>query len=191
MKKRGNREKKLIKVKRIIKGNSFLIFVRYIILLLVIFSLPIIYLIFTPLTIYFSSLLLEIFFRQVLVHESTIIINSNIFVQIIPACVAGSAYLLLLIINLLVPMDLKKRIYSIFFSCLFLLVFNVLRIFLLIILYNKNPALFYLTHKSLWYFLSTIFVIGIWFLVVKIFRIIEIPFYTDMKYLIKIIKKKK
>lgn len=159
--------------------------IRYLLLLALMFSLPIIYWIFTPMTIYLSAFFLKIFFNQVLVYQNFLVIDSKIFTQLIPACIAGSAYLLLLILNLSVPMKIKTRIYSILFSFLILLLLNTLRISLLTILYKDNLALFNTTHMIFWYFLSTIFVMGIWFLTAKIFSIKEIPVYSDIKCLIK------
>ena len=167
------------------KKNYLSMSLRYLLLLALMFSLPIIYWIFTPMTIYVSAFFLKIFFNQVSVYQNFLSINSKIFIQLIPACIAGSAYLLLLILNLSVSMKIKTRIYSILFSFLILLLLNTLRISLLTILYKDNLTLFNTTHMIFWYFLSTIFVIEIWFLTAKIFLIKEIPVYTDIKGLIK------
>ena len=162
--------------------------IRYLILLGLTFSLPLIYLIFTPMTIYPSAKLLSLFYK-IAIYENIIVINSTTFIQIIPACVAGSAYLLLLILNLSIPMKLKKRVQSILFSFILLLTINILRISVLSGWYHKNMLFFDFTHAFFWYVLSTIFVIFIWLLIIKIFSIKEIPFYTDFKYLINDIKK--
>ena len=37
--------------------------------------------------------------------------------------------------------------------------------------------------EVLWYLGSTLFVIGIWFIEVKLFKIKEIPIYSDIKFL--------
>ena len=73
----------------------------------------------------------------------------------------------------------------ILFSFAFLLVVNILRIFLLIMIYIKGYYFFDITHKLFWYLISIIFVIGIWFTEVRLFRIKEIPFYSDIKFLYK------
>ena len=39
---------------------------------------------------------------------------------------------------------------------------------------------FDITHKIFWYSLSILFVVGIWFLEVKLFKIKSIPFYSDI-----------
>ncbi len=161
---------------------------RYLILLALVISLPIIYKILTPLTVYFVAGLLKIFY-QVFISGDIITIFPKTIIQIIPACVAGSAYLLLLILNLTVAMKWKTRIYSILFSVSLLFILNILRIFILTILLINNFQFFDFTHKLFWYVLSTVFVVGIWLLTVKIFSIKEIPAYSDIKYLIKNIKK--
>ena len=168
--------------------KSYFIFLRYIFLLLLAFSLPIIYKIFTPLTLYPVAELLSLIY-DVKITQNFILINSEKLIQLIPACIAGSAYLLLLILNLSTPIKLKKRIYSILLSISPLLILNILRIFFLAVLYENGSPFFDLTHKLLWYGLSIIFVIGIWFLIVKIFSIHEIPIYSDFKFFLKSIKK--
>ena len=153
------------------------------------FSLPLIYKIFTPLTIYPTSYLLKIFY-QIEISQNLIIIKPETFIKIIPACVAGSAYLLLLILNLTIPIEIKKRIKSILLSFLILLVLNIFRILTLSIWYHEAVPFFDFTHILFWYRLSTIFVIAIWFYTVKKLKIKEIPVYTDFKFFIKNIKKK-
>lgn len=170
--------------------NIISMIVRYIILLLSAFSLPLIYEILTPITLFSLSNLLKLFFNNISLNQNLIIINSNHFIEIIPACVAGSAYLLLLILNLSVPMNFKKRIYSLIFSFSILSVLNILRIFIFSILFYNNFLFLDFIHKFFWYVLSTVFVIGIWFFAVKIFEIKEIPVYSDLKFLIKIISRK-
>ncbi len=154
------------------------------------FLIDIIYFVMTPLTIYSSFRILDVFFKNIWISDNIIVIGFD-KIQIIDPCVAGSAYLLLLILNLSVPMNWKKRFYSILFSFSLLLVLNVLRIVLLAVLYSFDSIFFDFTHKLFWYVLSSVFVIGIWFLVVKIFSIKEVPFYSDIKYFLKRIKSKK
>lgn len=168
----------------------YLIFLRYILLLAFMFSLPIIYKIFTPLTIYPLVFLLGLFFKNVALTGSLITINYQTFISIIPACIAGSAYLLLLILNLSVPMDYKKRISSLIFSAVFLLFLNIVRLLLLSLLYSSGSPMFDFTHKLFWYLLSTIFVVAIWLITCKVFKIKEIPVYTDISFMIRTIKKK-
>ena len=168
----------------LLKDKRFLILIRYLILLALIFTLPLIYKILTPLTINITTILLKLFYN-VDIYNELIIINYTTFILIIPACIAGSAYLLLLILNLTVPIKLDKRMKSIILSFLILFILNILRIFLFAILYHNKIPFVDFTHKFFWYFLSTIFVILIWFFITKKFSIKEIPVYTDFKYLFK------
>lgn len=161
------------------------IFLRYIIIVLV--ALPnlwLFYFIFTPLTLYPVYFLLNLFFDVFL--TGSIINLQNHVIEIIGACVAGSAYYFLLALNLSIPkIKLQKRLKMIVFSFAFLLIMNILRIFLLSLFFISDSYLFDITHKLFWYFLSTIFVVGIWFIEVKLFKIKEIPFYSDAKFLYK------
>jgi exosortase/archaeosortase family protein len=164
--------------------NKELIFlpIRYLILLGLMFTLPIIYKILTPLTVTSTAGILRLFY-QLTINQNIMTINSTI-IQIIPACVAGSAYLLLLILNLSTPIKAQQRTLSLLFSLGLLFTLNILRIIILTILAVQNSQLFDITHKLFWYLLSTIFVIGIWFLTTKLFDIKQIPVYSDIKFLV-------
>jgi len=171
------------------KTSIPLVLIRYLILLIItLTSLPLIYKIFTPLTTYPTKALLSLFYDVVL-NNVIITINNQTFIQVIPACIAGSAYLLLLILNLTMPMNIKKRIKTILFSFATLLIINILRIFIFSIWYHNKVPFFDLTHKLFWFVLSIFFVIGVWFLTIKVFSIKEIPVYTDFKFILKSIKK--
>jgi len=174
------------------KRNKILgLAIRYLILLLIgILGTSFFYLIFSFLTIQPVYLLLQIFFNPSL--ASNIIIINNLPIEIIGACIAGSAYYLLLILNLSMPnIKLGKRILLLLFSFSFLLILNILRIFLLSVLYVSQFSFFDITHKLFWYVGSIVFVVGIWFLSVSLFKIKEIPFYSDIKSLVKDLKGKR
>lgn len=169
-------------------SRSIHIVIRYLILLGLIFTLPLIYKILTPITINLTSSLLNLFYK-ISVNNDIIIINSQTFIQIIPACVAGSAYLLLIILNLSVPMKTKKRLQSISLGIIIFFLANIIRITILASWYHNELPFFDFTHSLTWYAGSTILILAIWFLLVKIFSIKEIPLYTDLKFLVRNIKK--
>ena len=146
------------------------------------FYTPIISNILLVLTIYPANLLVNIFYPA-FVYSSFIVV-SLIAIEIIPACLAVSAYFLLLSLNILTPMARKKRILTLIFSGIALLVFNILRIVVLILLRVNNSVYFESIHKFIWYFLSTVFVIAIWFISAYLFKIKNIPFYSDFKSLL-------
>lgn len=160
--------------------------IRYLILILIAFpGLILFYKIFNPLTIYPSYWLFQIFF-DASIYSNIILLDNSLVVEIVPACVMGSAYYLLLILNLSIPnIKLKKRLLMILTSFIALLVINILRIVFLGALYNIGSIWGDPLHTFFWYFLSIVFVIGIWFAQVKIFKIKDIPFYTDLKFLFK------
>ena len=164
--------------------------VRYVILIFI--ALPNLYLfyfIFTPLTVYPVYSLLKLFF-DVSVTGTIINVVDGFPIEIISACVAGSAYYLLLILNLSTPkIKLQKRAKMIFFSFTLFLIINILRIFLMSIIFIYGSQYFDILHKLFWYIGSIIFVIGIWFAEVKLFNIKEIPFYSDIKFLYEKAKK--
>lgn len=167
------------------------IVLRYLIILLIALpNLYIFYAIFTPLTIYPLYYLLKIFF-DVSLSDSVLLLN-GFQIAIINACIAGSAYYLLFALNLSIPsINLKKRAKMLLFSFLSLLILNIIRIFAFILLLFYGASLFDLTHKFFWYFVSTILVVLIWFAEVKLFKIKQIPVYSDLKYLYSLTKSKK
>ncbi len=164
---------------------------RYLILILT--ALPnlwIFYFIFTPLTVYPVYFLTKLFFDASL-FGNIVFIGRSVQIELIRACIAGAAYYLLFIFNMSIPnIKLKKRIMMIAFAFLSFLVLNILRIISLILIYMKSNPLFNLTHEIFWYALGTIFVVGIWFIEVKIFNIKEIPAYSDIKFLIAKIRRR-
>lgn len=167
------------------------IFARYLIMVLASVSgLWIFYFIFTPLTVYPVYFILNLFFDKVLLINGVILINSTFPIELVKACIAGSAYYLLLILNLATPkIVLKKRIKILAITFLSLLVLNILRIILLSSVYVSGSLWFNSLHMFFWYFANIVFVVGIWFFMVKRFKIKTIPFYSDMKF-IKSLKKK-
>ena len=166
-------------------NNFFDIIIRYFILILVALpNLYIFYAIFTPITLYLVYFLFWIFFEPTIFGN--IIFVKFFKIELIGACVAGAAYYLLFILNLSTPgIKPNKRIKMILFSFLTFLIINVLRIFLLSLMFFSGSSLFDITHQVFWYLGSTLFVVLIWFAEVKLFRIKEIPFYSDLKYLLK------
>ena len=142
-------------------------------------NLYLFYLILTPLTVYSVFFISKLFSNSILVSKDLIFINETGF-KIINACVAGSAYYLLLVLNLSTPkIPIKTRIKAILFSFITFFIINIIRILFLILIF-PIPELFILTHKIFWYALSTIFVVLIWIAEIRIFKIKAIPFYSDI-----------
>lgn len=163
------------------------IFIRYILLLVLsINGLFVFYFVFTPLTIFPLYFLFSAFFEVLLDFANSIIYVQSVPIEIIDACVAGSAYYLLLIFNLSTPkIKISSRLKMISFSFLSFLIINILRIFVLAIMYIYGSPYFEIAHKISWYAGSVVAVILIWFYQVKAYSISEIPFYSDLKFLYK------
>jgi exosortase/archaeosortase family protein len=110
-------------------------------------------------------------------------------IGLIDACIAGSAFYLLLILNLSTPkIKIKQRIFILLFDYFIFLVLNILRIFLLSILLINSSQIFYIVHLVFWYVISVILVLLIWIITVKLFKIKEAPFFSDIKELILYLK---
>jgi exosortase/archaeosortase family protein len=169
--------------------RSLGLFARYFALIILgINNLYIIYAILTPLTIYATTAILSIFTDPTLVDN--FISLSGIVIEIAPACVAGAAFYLLLILTLSVP-DVKPitRTKAILTALIILFSLNILRILILIPLIKT--AHFQTIHWIIWHLISTLFVVGTWLTVITIYKIKSIPIYSDLKYLYKSIKKPK
>jgi len=179
---RKNNSKKITSSSKINLSNIFL---RYLLLIISSFSgLWIFYKIFTPLTIYPVSFILGLFYHSELILSTTILVNFEVPIELIRACIAGSAYYLLLIFNLSTP-DIKigTRVKAIIFSFVTFLILNVIRILILSVLAISGSSYFDVTHSLFWYGLNTFIIVGIWFAEVKFFNIKQIPLYSDLKSL--------
>jgi exosortase/archaeosortase family protein len=163
--------------------HSWDLILRYSILIIIALpGLDLFYYFFMPLTTFPVYGLLNIFFNATL--NLNIIQIGELSIEIIDACVAGAAYYFLLILNLATPkINITKRLKVIGISFGIFLIINILRIFILSLIYFVNNPIYEFTHKLFWYLGSTIFVVAIWFFVVKIFKIKKIPFYSDLKFL--------
>ena len=164
------------------------IFMRYIIALLIsLNSLYIFYLIFTPLTVLPSYYLLTIFYNAA-INGNVIFIN-NIIILLNEACIAGSAYFLLAVLNLatygIKPLE-RLRIFI--FDASLLLLFNILRIVMFSYALVSGFAFFDAMHIIVWYGLSILVVVLIWLWTIKLFRIKAIPVLSDFAALRKLLK---
>lgn len=188
---------------------------RYTLLLLIgLGNLFIFYLIASPLTIYPVFFLLDQFYGATLILGSptqaceisssifpflkglacikTTIFFEDYYASIIPACIAGSAYYLLLILNLTTPMHVSKRVKSLFFILGLFMLLNIMRIVSFAMFFaSKNYEVFNLAHVASWYFGSTVLVVLLWFVNVRLFKIGSIPIYTDIKAIIRQIREDK
>lgn len=167
------------------------IIIRYTILVgIAAFGIPVIYKIFTPLTLYPVFFLLKII-GQTTLHAPAIIIFQGLKIEIIPACVAGAAYFLLLVLNIATPLEYKKRIKGLLFLLGGFLIINILRIVFLSILALQQSQLFEIVHKTSWYFGSTLMLLLLWSAHVYLLKIKEVPLYTDVQTILKAVSKKK
>ena len=166
-----------------IKGHFISILVRYSILAIVaIPNLYLFYLIFAPLTVYPIYFLLNLFFDVALAGRTIYVGGGSI--DLIDACIAGSAYYLLLILNLTTPkIIIKKRIKMLALAFGALLLVNLIRIFLMSLIFLSDSSWFEITHRLFWYLGSIVFVVGIWFFEVWFFKIKETPLYSDIREL--------
>ena len=140
-----------------------------------------------PLTLYPVYIYLKIFFPVIIQGNS--LVSADKSIEIVRACIGTSAVLLLLALNLATP-SIKsiRRVYLFLYGLTLFLLFNWARIFLLSVLYLKESFIFNQIHIATWYFGSTVAVVAIWLVSIKIFKIKETPFISDAVYLAKKIR---
>ncbi|MBT3985664.1 exosortase/archaeosortase family protein, partial [archaeon] len=82
---------------------------------------------------------------------------------------------------------LLTRIKIWIYGCLLILVFNTLRIFLLIWIYvTFGQNYFDALHLVFWHVISTVVVVLIWIGLTKKYKVKGIPIYSDFKYILSL-----
>jgi len=167
--------------------------IRYIFLIALVFLvLDLISYLLTPTTIYLSLQLIKLVYHNsvLLTGTQTLFVNGN-YITLISACIAIAAYYLLIFLNLTTPMSLAARTKSLAFLILSFLILNIIRIFIFTILFVSGYSFFDLAHEIVWYAGSTLLLVILWFANVLLFRIKEIPIYSDIKEILRDVKNKK
>ena len=161
------------------------IVIRYAILIVVsAIGVKIFHTLFFPLTIYPSYWAIDLLYSPILFGDTIFVGREAI--QIIGACIAGSAYMFLLILNLATPkIKAKTRIKLGLFSFGIFFLVNLFRIILLSYMFLEDFNNFEFFHEMFWYMGSTLFVVIIWFAGIKKYKAHKIPFYSDLKFMAK------
>ena len=169
--------------------NVATLLLRYgILLVLPLFSFALFYMLFTPLTVAPVYALIKVLYPGAVLLGSSTIFFQGEYAQIIPACIAGAAYYLLIILNLTTPMDAAQRAKSLLFLIAAFLVLNIFRILLFMYWFASGFNYFDIAHQATWYFGSTVMIVLVWFANVLLFRIQAIPVYTDILEIVKDIR---
>jgi len=167
--------------------NFFEVIVRYLIIVVLgLGNLFVFYAFLTPLTLWGVSNLLRSFSEVIVMANG--FLYDGVFFELVSACVGGSAFYLLFIL-IMSSRDIVwlKRGKMILFAFLLLFVFNVVRIVFMAVFVDS--AYFNMFHMGIWYFVSTVFVVLIWFFTVWMFKIKSIPVYSDFKFIVNILRK--
>ena len=135
----------------------------------------------TPITVYASYLLINIFFDTV-VKGNVIVVNGFPF-EIVEACVATLAYFFLWLLCMLTKdVETKTRLKIIGFGFILIFGMNIIRIFLLVFIALKYSFnWFSLVHLAFWNFVSGVYVALVWIFLVRKYKIKNIPVYDDLK----------
>ncbi len=138
-----------------------------------------------PITTYPAYFFIKMAYPANLINN-TIFIGGNM-INIIPACIAGMAYSLLLFLILFTKgISLNKSLKMFFIGAGLILIMNILRIDLLIfVLMEFGSDLFEKMHMVFWNFVSGVYVAMVWIYLVKKFKVKNIPIVSDIKELHK------
>jgi len=148
-------------------------------------NLYIFYKILTPLTIRTTGGILSLF-GATRIAGSFILFKETI-IEIAPACVAGAAfYLLFLFILSTAEVKPLKRFYALVMASAMFFILNLSRIIFLALI--AGASYFPTVHWIFWNLVSTVFVVAVWFAIVKIYKMKSIPVYSDMVYLRSLMK---
>lgn len=157
--------------------------IRLLVLIFVSLNFGVFYVVLSPITIYLSYFLTKIFYDPVLIGNAIGI--GNVGFNFVEACVAGAAYYLLF----LLVMGIKEikwinRLKVFVVGSLLVLGMNLIRVLVLIILnVELGKNYFDAVHLVFWNFLSGAFIAIVWIFLVKKYKLGEIPYYADIKYL--------
>lgn len=164
------------------------LFLRYLtILALGTSNLYLIYKILTPATIHATNTILNLFTITTLTEN--IIHFNQTTIQIVPSCVAGSAfYLLLALLLSTANIKPKTRLNAILTAVAILFALNVTRILILTSLTNSPN--FETLHWIFWHIISTLFVVATYIATIKLYKIKSIPIISDIKYMKSLIRTK-
>ena len=157
--------------------NISLVFLRYLALVFLGFNLWAIYKIFYPLTVYPVFGFFKIFGGASLVGD---VLDIGVKVEFINACIAASAYFLLLILILSSWEGYEKGMKVFLTGAFLILMANVIRIIiLLLILKYSGQNLFETVHLFFWRIIASVYVAGVWVWIVSRFKVGRVPFYSD------------
>ncbi len=166
------------------------ILTRYaLVILLSLNSLYVFYFVFKPLTFFPSALILSLIYSAEIIGLEKIIIGNH-EIAFVNACVAGSAYYLLALLNLSSSgISWINRFKIFFINSVFLLSVNIIRIIILAVFLVNSSYLFSTLHYLFWHFVSIALVAGMWIYTLKFYKIKSIPIFTDMQKILRSIKK--
>ncbi len=150
-----------------------------------ILNIKVLFIILFPLTIYSVYFFFKLFNYNILINKEILTINNQQFI-FVQACIASSAYFLLLLLIVLTKDLSWKKMFKLFIlGSLIILIANIIRVItLLLISLNLSVNWFQLIHLFIWNFLATLFIVFLWIFLTKIFKIKTIPVYSDFKFLL-------
>lgn len=167
----------------------YFLIARIFLAFIIIFSSDLFTLTLLPLTIYPVFFFFDNLDYNVYIINDVLTINGRP-AEFVESCLAGSAYMLLVLLILLTKdVSIKKGILMFISGGFAILIINIVRIIILLfILENFSYNLFNAVHVIIWLFVSSLSVFVLWLLIARYFEVKSIPVYSDFVNLIRIWK---
>lgn len=129
-------------------------------------------------------------------YESTLLAGNTLFIEgqyisLITACIAPSAFFILLLLCLTLPGKRKDYLRWVGMSWGLLFLVNITRIIILASVALEGYDLFETAHAFFWYIGNALFILAIWASVVLTYKIRAIPIYTEWHHLYRIARGKR
>ena len=159
-------------------------------LALIFISYPLLKVIFMPITYQFVKEITSFFYNISTEGYSMTVEGTTL--NFVPACAAIAAfYLLFLLITTTKDLNFKISVKLFLIGGLLIFIANLIRIeFLTYLLVEYGKNYFEMVHIIIWSAISSIYIAVTWIFLVNYYRIKNIPVYSDIKYLLKKIKRR-
>ena len=159
--------------------EMYKLIIRYLLIILIGLNTNIFYFLFKNPANLIVCNILNLFYPASI--QGSIIVFKNISIDLIPPCFAPSAFFLLFILIFSTRnINFIRRIMLFILSSLTLFIINIIRIVYLVLIFDS--PYFNSAHFILWNILSVLFVVLLWFFYAGLFKIKEIPIYSDWIY---------
>jgi len=119
----------------------------------------------------YSSIIgmIDLFSLPFYFQKNSIILSNYFIVNIIDDCNAFLPFLLFVAAIVVIKGKINIKLYWLLFSWFTIMLFNIIRIFIILLITNENKNLFFITHDIVTYFFMPLFILILyWYFLKKI-----------------------